>query len=137
MMAARAGKRGPGENGIDEMRLIEACVRERAAVAVKELTHALILGVPDRQLALKVAEARDDRKLNAGVARRSLHCEQLLDHLMVQDTAELRDLANMGAGTAGELKGIEHFLADSRAMQGIRLATPQRSSRGDPPRVIS
>jgi hypothetical protein len=94
--------------------LVQVRVRERAAVAVEELAFAQVLRIPDRNLAIKVAEARNDCKLDPDRARCRAHRERLGRRLSMQNTAELRNFPYMRAGAAGQLKAIEHFLTDSR-----------------------
>src|SRR3984957_16418957 len=112
MMTARARKSGPDENGVDESAFVQAAVSQGAAAAVEELTLAQVLRIPDRNLAIKVAEARNDCKLDPDRARSRAHCERLGRRLAVQNTAELGDFPHVRAGAASQLEAIEHFLTD-------------------------
>jgi len=104
VMAAAAGNGGPAEDRVDRLTVSELPALERPALAIVERTLAGPLGVPDRELGVEVAKAGARRQLDALTLGRVAHRQERGCGFVVQSTARLGQLHDVGTRASGQLE---------------------------------
>src|SRR5687768_3393270 len=103
-MAAAARNCRPAQDGVDGLAVRELPPLERLALAIEQGTLAGPLGIPDRQLRVEVAKAGAGSQVDAVAQGRVAHRQERSGCLVVEGTARLGQLHDMGTRTSGQLE---------------------------------
>src|ERR1019366_4281488 len=106
-MPAGTGQRRPSQDGADTLRRRHSCYVERPTGIVVERPFAVVLCVPNRQLAVEIAKAADRLEIEACCLRRSAQIQKGGDRLHMQHTRRFRHRHDVGPHPARQFEGVQ------------------------------